>query len=151
MMQLNGTNPLRKMKVLALTAVSLSALQLSFAQEPISTNAIPSDAEIRKLIIGTWGGERAGSDRHGSVTFAANGTQTATNWVMGNAVLNAVSYAESTWRIENGTLFTKVTKTTDERLCPLGSNWRGTIISINATNIAVVTQFGTTNSLARVN
>lgn len=131
-----------------LAAVAFFMHLLSIGQPVGITNVGLSDAEIRKLLIGTWGGDR--NDRHARQTFATNGTCISTNWVTGGAVKNFVSYAESTWRVQDGVLLTTITKTTDQRLCPLGSVWRTRFLLINETGMVGLTQFGTTNTVARI-
>lgn len=130
------------------TTIAFFLHLLLLGQPTAPTNVAPSDTQIRRLLIGTWGGD--GNDRHARLTFAANGTSTSTNWVTGKQRLNATPYAESIWEVRGGVLVSTVTKTGDARLCPLGSVWRTRVISINETNAVGVTQVGTTNTMARI-
>jgi hypothetical protein len=136
------------MKTILLVAFCLSVHLASLGQSAPATNQPPSDAEIHRTIIGTWGGDR--NDRHARLTFASNGTCISTNWVTGGQVRNFVSYAESTWRVQNGVLISTITKTTDPALCPLGSVWRTRFLLINEPGMVGVTQFGNTNTVARI-
>jgi hypothetical protein len=137
------------MKTMLLTVIGLSAHLLSLGQLAPPTNAPPSDADIRRMLIGTWGGDTM--HKHSRTIYATNGISFSTNWVTDpNSVLNAVPYAESSWQVKDGTLISTVTKTTDPQLCPLGSVWRTKVILMNETGAVGVTSIGTTNTMARI-
>jgi hypothetical protein len=158
------------MNTTPLTLLGLCIPLLSFGQLAVVTNGAPTDAEIRGMIVGTWGDD--GNDRHGRTTFATGGTFISTNW--GRAV-RYFACTEGVWRVQDGVVtetFTKIVlrynpgsrherrrytnesqwdrTDPDPYLWAPGSVWCTRVISINETGMVGLTQTGTTNRLARI-
>jgi hypothetical protein len=135
-------------KTILLPVLGLSAYLVAIGQVSPATNQPPSDAEIRRMIIGTWGVD--GNDVHGRTTFATNGTYSYTNWVTGRRIPNSSPYGKGVWRVEDGACIATATNTGNSRLDPVGIVRRTKFLFINETGMVGVTQFGNTNTMARI-
>jgi hypothetical protein len=121
--------------------------------QTVGTNSVGTDEELRRKFVGVWTSD--GVCLHGIATNTLDGKSISKGWVTGtNCNPRGVArYLESTWQIENGILITRITKSSDPDITPVGWTGRGRVSHITDGEMGVVplnNPLGTTNVVKRL-
>ncbi|MBN9521847.1 hypothetical protein J0H58_25580 [bacterium] len=102
--------------------------------------AVADDAAITKQLLGRWttcvtGGSSTEPD--GTIRYDKGGVFTAEGQVKLGGSETADVRLEGTWRVEDGTIVHKVTKSSHPGLAPVGGELREKVVSIDEKTLTV--------------
>src|SRR5438552_347773 len=95
----------------------------------------PTDADINRLLIGKWKGNDPITGVTGTIEYAKDGTFTGEGNVPVGDGKTVAFQAEGTWKVSEGAIHFKITKSTRPGVAPVGIEVKEVVLAIDETTI----------------
>src|SRR3954470_16509025 len=120
---------MRISSIIAAMAALLSPLHAPAADKPEPGK--PTDAEITRLLVGTWHGADAVTGVSGTISYAKDGTFVGEGSVPLTDTQKVEFRAEGTWKVTDGAIHFTITKSTRPGVAPVGIEVKEVVLGID--------------------
>ena len=118
-----------------IASIVAAAAALVFPLHATADDKKPSDAEITRLLVGKWHGADPTTGVSGTITYAKDGTFVGEGSVPLTDTQKVEFRAEGTWKVADGAIHFKVTKSTRPGVVPVDIEVKEVVLGIDEKSV----------------